>query len=97
MTPYYVLMTSEHLKILQLLYTSSCVNLVTIALTALKHIEGGEGFRSPQVPEGEVISGLCVFSSLQSTICYYLRSSRYIYITMYQQEIRGIKLKKNLN
>ena len=54
MTPYYVIMTSEHLKLLELLCTASWVNLVTVALTVLKLHRGGGGGSSeaPMVPEG---------------------------------------------
>ena len=42
MTPYYVMMTTEQLKLLELYSTSSCVNLVTIPSTVLKtHWLGG--------------------------------------------------------
>ena len=50
MTSYYVMMTSDHLKILELLCTSSCVNLVTIAKTVFKVTWGGGGGGSGAPP-----------------------------------------------
>ena len=52
------MMTTEHLKLLELLSTSSCVNLVTIALRVLKFHVGraSEALPLPSpfpVPEGE--------------------------------------------
>ena len=44
MTSYCVSMSTKHLKLLELLSTSSCVNLVAIALTVFElHGEGGGG------------------------------------------------------
>ena len=39
--------TSEHLKLLELLWTSSCINLVTIALMVSKLHGGGGGLPKP--------------------------------------------------
>ena len=47
MTSYFVNMLTEHLKLLELLSTSSCVNLVTIALMVFKLHRGGGGTIQP--------------------------------------------------
>ena len=47
MTSRYVSMSNKHLKLLELLSTSYCVNLVTIVLTVLNLHWGGGGFRDP--------------------------------------------------
>ena len=53
MTSYYVSMSTKHLKLLESLSTSSCVNLVTIALTVLKLHRGASETPPPPLPVGE--------------------------------------------
>ena len=59
MTTYYVSMSTKHLKLLELLSTSSSVNLVTIALTVFElHGGGGVASEAPPVREGPKKPGL---------------------------------------
>ena len=46
-------MSTKHIKLLELLSTSSCVNLVTIALTVLKLHGGRGGGASRSLPRSE--------------------------------------------
>ena len=54
MTSYYVSMSTKHLKLLELFSTSSCVNLVTIALRVFKLHGGGSPSRSEKVKKKPV-------------------------------------------
>ena len=57
MTSYYVNLSTKHLKLLELLSTLFCVNLVARALTALK-LHGGGASEDPPVREGLKKPGL---------------------------------------
>ena len=54
MTSYYVTMSTKHLKLLEFLSTSSCVNLVTKALTVLNLYRGASKDPPPPPPPSPV-------------------------------------------
>ena len=55
---YYVSISTKHLKLLELLSTSSCVNLVTIALTVFKLHRGGGLPKTPRLAKVQKKPGL---------------------------------------